>query len=346
MEPFYHLPPPSTPRDLPSPHPLLRKVDLHAVTSEWLSLTMEPTPAPSLTATPIPPTPPPLPSDFTPFLKAQESKPPSPAPSQRVLTLLPQTFSRILPFKEERLNLGQAPVALPSSQPPPPPHPHFSLTSPLPDSSFCYNSGRGLNVPETAQTLPITKPEVLFCTAPEPIESPTHVPQQHKSIVQVPRSSKTPEIELHVKDPYDELLSMILDGSSSTDDDVSSPVHSPPAMLMDTFQDRFKLKAEESHQPTVKPLAIQPASESAGSVRLEVQFHKPVAMEPLSITWEGQSKTLNEQLVESEKPLLVEGKEYTELFIVEEDEAREDKEEDVFNDRLGPQVEHGVSLIY
>lgn len=165
--------------------------------------------------------------------------------------------------------------------------------------------------------------------------------------MQVTKSSKTPDIELHVKDPYDELLSMILDGSSSTDDDDVLPtVYSPPAVPMDKFQSRFKLKAEESHQPAVKLPAIQPASESAGGVQLEVQFHKPVSMEPLSIMWGGPSKTLNEELVEYQRPPSVKGKEFTELFIEEEDEAREDKEEDVFNERLGPQVEHGVSLIY
>ncbi|KAM7394480.1 hypothetical protein PAMP_021283 [Pampus punctatissimus] len=350
MESFYHLPPSSTTCDLPSPHPSLGKVDLQAVTSEWLSLTMDTTPAPSLTATPapsltatpIPPTPPPLPTDLTPFLKSWEPESPSPAPSQRGFTPLPQTFSRIHPFKEETLSLGHTPVTLPFSQPPPPPshpppHSHFSFTSPLPDSLLRYNSGRGLNITETAQTSHVARPEVLSCTVPE---SQTHVPQQHKSTVQATKSSKTPDIELHVKDPYDELLSMILDGSSSTDNDaVLSEAYSPPAMLTDKYKGRFKLKAEESHQPAMKPPAIQPASELAGSIQLEVQFHKPVAMEPLSIMWGGQSKPLSEQPVEVQRPLSVKGKEYTELFIEEDDEAREDKEEDVFNERLGPQAE-------
>ncbi|KAM7419521.1 hypothetical protein PAMA_016573 [Pampus argenteus] len=345
MEPFYHLPPSSTTRDLPSPHPSLGKVDLHAVTSEWLSLTMDTTPAPSLTATPIPPTPPPLPTDLTPFLKSWEPKSPSPAPSQRGFTLLPQTFSRIPPFKEETLSLGHTPVTLPFSQPPPPPshpppHSHFSFTSPLSDSLLRYNSGKGLNITETAHTSHVARPEVLSCTVPEPLKSHTHVPQQHKSTVQATKRSKTPDIELYVKDPYDELLSMILDGSSSTDDDgVLSEAYSPPAMLTDKYQGRFKLKAEESHQPAMKPPAIQPASELAGSIQLEVQFHKPVAMEPLSIMWGGQSKPLNEQPVESQRPPSMKGKEYTELFIEEDDEAREDKEEDVFNERLGPQAD-------
>ncbi|XP_028446796.1 sorbin and SH3 domain-containing protein 2 isoform X7 [Perca flavescens] len=67
IKPFYHLPPSSITRDLPSPHPLLRRLDLQAITNEWLSLTLDPsasTPACSLSTTPVPPTPPP-PSPLT-----------------------------------------------------------------------------------------------------------------------------------------------------------------------------------------------------------------------------------------------------------------------------------------
>uniref|UniRef100_A0A3B4V455 Sorbin and SH3 domain containing 2 n=1 Tax=Seriola dumerili TaxID=41447 RepID=A0A3B4V455_SERDU len=84
IKPFYHLPPSSTTHDLPSPHPSLRRLDLQAITDEWLSLTMVPsasTPAHSFTTTPVPPTPPPLPPDLTLFQKAPEPKTPSPSPS-------------------------------------------------------------------------------------------------------------------------------------------------------------------------------------------------------------------------------------------------------------------------
>lgn len=346
MEPFYHPLPSSTTRDLPSPLPPLRRLDLQAITSEWLSLTLDPsasTPAHSVTTTPLPPTPPPLPADLTPFLKAQEPKPPSPVLSQRVFTLPPQTFSRTPPFKEGR----HTPAALPFSQPhlPPPPVPHYSFSSPLPDSSLQYNSGKGI-----AQTLHISKPEILYCTVPEPIKSPTQVPLQHKLNVQVEKSSKIPDVELRVKDPYDELLSMILDDGTSTGDDDfsrSSLVESPKAKLASESRSRFKIKSEESHQPAVKPPDVTPASDSAGSVRLEVQFRKPVTMEPLSITWEGRSETLDEQPVEFQRPPSAKGRGYTELFIEEEEDTREAKEEDIkgFNERLSPQVEHGVSRI-
>ncbi len=169
--------------------------------------------------------------------------------------------------------------------------------------------------------------------------------------MQVNKSSKIPDVELQVKDPYDELLSMILDGPDTRTDNADfsrlSPVDSPPATLTNESQSRFKLITDESLQPAVKPPEVTPTSDSAGSVRLEVQFHKPATMEPLSITWGGQSNTLNEQPIESQRPPSVKDRGYTELFIEEEDEAREDKQEDVkdFNERLSPQVEHGVSCI-
>lgn len=170
--------------------------------------------------------------------------------------------------------------------------------------------------------------------------------------MQVKKSSRIPDIELQVKDPYDELLSLILDDCTSTDDaHVSrvSLVDSPKATPTSKSQNRFKIKSEESHQPAVKPPDITPASDSAGSVWLEAQFRKPVTMQPLSITWGGQSKTeqQNEQPVECQRPPSAKGRGYTELFIEEEEETREDKEEDMkgFNERLSPQVEHGVSCI-
>lgn len=184
---------------------------------------------------------------------------------------------------------------------------------------------------------------------PEPIKSPTQVPLRHKTNVEVNKSSKIPDVKLQVSDPYDELLSMILDGSTSKDSaDFSRlpPVYSPPAVPTNESQSRFRVKAEESHQPAVKPQAVTPSGDSAGSVRLEVEFHKPVTMEPLSIGWGGQSQTLNEP-VESQRPPSVKGRGYTELFIEEEDDTSEDEDEEIkgFNERLSPQVEHGVSCI-
>ncbi|KAL3996680.1 inositol-hexakisphosphate 5-kinase [Sarotherodon galilaeus] len=340
IKPFYHPPPPPTTHKPPSPHPSLRSLDLQAITTEWLSLTVEPsasTQARSLTNTPLPPTPPPLPSDLASLLKAQEPKALSSAPPQKSFTLSspPTTtckeFSRTPTFKEANLSLGHTTTVSPISPPTPPPPPdlHFSLTSPLPDSSFRYNCGRGLHITEEDSNLGITTPEVLS----EPIKSATPPAQEHKSTVRVNKSRETPDTELQVKDPYDELLCMFLDGSSSTDDgDVlrSSPVDSSAAKLTKKSQSRlFRLKAEESHQPDVKAPVVAPASNSTGSVQLAVQLHKPVTVEPLCVLWGEQSKTVNGQRFDSHRPPSVQAKEYTELFIEEDDEARSEKEQDV-----------------
>ncbi|XP_069024137.1 sorbin and SH3 domain-containing protein 2 [Embiotoca jacksoni] len=352
-KPFYHLPPPPIARDLPSLHPSLRTLDMQAITSEWLSLTLDTsTPVRSLTSTPIPPTPPPLPAELAPFLKAQEPKSLPPVPSQKGFTHTPQVVPRLPTFKEESLSLGHTTAVLPFHQPAPPlppppplpPAPHSSFSSPPPDSSLQYNSG-GLHITEAPQML--CEPEVLSYT--EPIQSPTQLPQQHQSTVQVNKRSKTPNIELQVKDPYDELLSMILDGSSSADDgDLlrSSPVGSPTAKLTsDSRRGRLPLKDEESHQPAVKAPPVVRASDS---VRLDVQFEKPATMQPRPVLWGEQSKTLNEQQFECQRAPSVKGKGYTELFIEEEeDETRKDKEEDliVLNERLSPQAEVSPSTL-
>lgn len=357
MEPFYHPPPPPTTHKPPSPHPSLRSLDLQAITTEWLSLTVEPsasTQARSLTNTPLPPTPPPLPSDLASLLKAQEPKALSSAQPQKSFTLSSlattacKEFSRTPTFKDANLSLGHTTAVSPISPPtPPPPDPHFSLTSPLPDSSFQYNCGRGLHITEEDSNLGITTPEVLS----EPIKSATPPAQEHKSTVRVNKSRETPDTKLQVKDPYDELLCMFLDGSSSTDDgDVlrSSPVDSSAAKLTKTSQSRFfPLKAEESHQSDVKPPAVTPASNSTGSFQLAVQLHKPVTMEPLCVSWGEQSKNVNGQRFDSHRPPSVQAKEYTELFIEEDDEARSEKEQDVrvLNQMHSPQVQHGVHYI-
>ncbi|KAM7009645.1 uncharacterized protein sorbs2a isoform 11-T12 [Tautogolabrus adspersus] len=362
IKPFYHPPPSSNTPDLPSAQPSARRHDLKAVTNEWLSLTMEPslsTPTHSLTTTPIPPTPPPLPTDLAPFLKTQEPKSPSPAPLQRGIALLPQMFSKTPPFREGRPGFGHTSAAslftqptLPFPPPPPPPPlppplplPHSSFTSPMPDSSLQYNSGKGID-----QSLHISKPEVFSCTVPEPLKSTTQAPLRPNLKLQENQSRKIPDSNLQVKDPYDDLLLMILDEFTSTDHtDTSrlSAVVSPSSSLNSKSQSEFKLKTEEPDQPAVKPPADTTATDSAGSIRLEAQFHKPVTMEPLSLSLEHRLKSLNERPGESQTPPSEKGRGFTELFIEEDDETREDKEEDVkdINERLSPQVEHGVSCI-
>ncbi|XP_028255959.1 sorbin and SH3 domain-containing protein 1 isoform X2 [Parambassis ranga] len=347
IKPFYHLPPSSTTRDLPSPHPSMRRPDLQAITAEWLSLTLDPsasTPTRSLTTTPAPPTPPPLPADFAPFLKAQEPKALSPVPSQKVFTLSPSAFCRTPTYKERSHTTSVQPVLQPPSPPPLPlPAPHPLFTTPLADSSLQYNCGGGLHITEAAQMLDTTKPEIFSCTVSVPVKSPSQLPQQQESTVQVHKHSKSPDIELQVKDPYDELLSMILDGSSSTDDGDSlklSPVGFPPAELNIEPQSRWlQPKAEENPHPAEKHPAVAPASDTTSSMWLEVQFYKPVIMEP--ILREEQSKTAIEEPFESQQPPSVKGELFTELFIEEEDDTRQDKEEDikVLNERLSPQAE-------
>uniref|UniRef100_A0AAQ4RI74 Sorbin and SH3 domain containing 2a n=1 Tax=Gasterosteus aculeatus aculeatus TaxID=481459 RepID=A0AAQ4RI74_GASAC len=185
-KPPYHLPPPSATRDLPSGRPPLRRLDLQAITSEWLSLTLEPSasaPAYPPATTPAPPTPPPLPAGLASFLKAEEPNAPSPAQSKRESALTHQRFS-ITPAG--RLALGHTPF---SPLPPPPPVPHPPFSSPLPDSLLQYNSGK-------AQPLHILQPEILSLTMPEPLTSPARAPLQDKSYLEVDKSSKVPDVKL------------------------------------------------------------------------------------------------------------------------------------------------------
>lgn len=149
-----------------------------------------------------------------------------------------------------------------------------------------------------------------------------------------------------MEDPYDELLSMILDGPISAEDGDAlrlSPLELPPTTLKSDSQSRVRLEAE-FHLPAVEPPTVAPANEWASSVHLEVEFHKPVTMEPLCITWEGQSKMVTKQPKESHRLTTVKGEGYPELFIQEEEEAREEEEESSrnLNERLTAQVEHAV----
>lgn len=141
---------------------------------------------------------------------------------------------------------------------------------------------------------------------------------------------------------------MVLDGSTSRDVVEGGRVShrdSPSATLTSQSESRwFKPKAEKSHQPAENDTAAGSASESAGGVWLDVQFHKPVTMKPLPVIWERQKTQNDDEPVESQMPPSVKEKGYTELFIEEEEQ---DKGADVrvLNERLKPQVEHGVSCI-
>ncbi|KAM8880203.1 uncharacterized protein sorbs2a isoform 6-T6 [Spinachia spinachia] len=326
IKPLYHLPPPSATRDHPSRAPPLRRLDLQAITSEWLSLTLEASasaPARSLTTTPLPPTPPPLPTGLASFLKAEEPKAPSAAQSKRESSL---THQRLSTTPAGGMTLGHTPSSRPPPlHSPPPPLPHPSFGSPLPDSLLRSNSGK-------AKPLHILQPETLSLTMPEPLTSPTPAPLQDKSYLEVDKSSKAPDVMLQVKDPYDELLSLILDASTSSDFPRLSPVDLPAAEPPGEPQSRFQLKAEASRQPDVKPAAV-----TAG-VRLEGQFPRPVTVD--TVTWGGQP-------VEPRRPPSVKGRGFTELFIEEDDDAREDEGEDVkgVNGGPGPQADVSPSTL-
>lgn len=147
--------------------------------------------------------------------------------------------------------------------------------------------------------------------------------------MQAIESDEIPEIELHVKDPYDELLPLILKDTDSHLSGISSST-----IIAKSTQSSSKPKTED--QPAVKPAAVTKASDSAGSIRLQVQHHSPQTIEPLSFTWGDQSETQNGQTVQPQRLQLVDLSGYTELFIVEEEECREDPKEQSrgFSDRL------------
>lgn len=194
LEPFHHLLPSAPTRDTPAPYSRPRRSNLQSVTSEWLSLTLDPstpTPTHSLTPTPAPPTPPPLPSDLTLFLRA-----PSPSSPHRNLT---QAGSRTPPFRQ---SLG------PSSQISAP-LPYLLRSSPSADSSFRQRA-KGL-----AQTRHISKPKLMFCTEVGPVKSPPAPRPQHSLNLQ--GEPKAPDPDPLVTDPSDGLSATILNGCSGTD---------------------------------------------------------------------------------------------------------------------------------
>lgn len=152
--------------------------------------------------------------------------------------------------------------------------------------------------------------------------------------MQAIESDEIPEIELHVKDPYDELLPLILKDTSDLSTDSHLLEISSSSTITKSTQSSSKPKTED--QPAVKSTAVTKASDSAGSIRLQVQHHSPQTIEPLSFTWGDQSETPNGQTVQPQRLPLLDLSGYTELFIVEEEEYREDPKEQSrgFSERL------------
>ncbi|XP_028329203.1 sorbin and SH3 domain-containing protein 1 isoform X10 [Gouania willdenowi] len=315
---FYHLPLPSTHHDPPSTLPSARKHDLQAVTSEWLSLTLD---LSASTTTPAPPTPPPLPTDITPASKAS-----SPPPSQRCF---PFPTSTLPVFQHPSLSLAHTePFLQPTSPPPPLPSPvhHSSFIPPLCDSSFQHNSAGTLHITEAAPSQQVLS---------ELIKPPTHSANQHKPNVQSHKSRKTFDTKLKVKDPYDDLLTMILEESSAVENDCtlrSSIVDSPH----DSQWRYSQIKSKETQR--TKPSAASPQCDSTGSLLLDMEVHKAVKVEPLFTLWGEPSTCLSEQTSSAKKTPVTKAKGYTELFIEEDDDIEEDKEE-ALNERHSPQTQ-------
>lgn len=309
------------------------------------------TPTRSVMSTPVPPTPPPLPTDLFSFLAAQEPSPISPAPSQKGFTPSCQAPSRTAPFTERHAGLHPTRAVLTFSQPTPPPPPplpppthHSSFTFSLPDAPLQCNSDRGPHTAEAAKCGFIKKPNVYSCSDSAAGQSSTQRPEQRNSDTCENKSIKMPDIELYVKDPYDDLF-MVLGGSSRADDgDISKvlSLDSPPDKLAESQSKWYQNKDQQSHQPAVKPAAEAEVSDSPGNVRLKVQFHKPLTVKPQPDLWGEQSLSKD---ADAQRLPSAEGMGYTELFIEEEDEELKDKEEDTrgLNYRLSPpQVESMV----
>lgn len=298
MEPFYHLLPSTATLNTPSPYSPPRRPDLQSVTSEWLSLTLDPstpTPIHCLTPTPAPPTPPPLPSDFIPSNKA-----PSSSSSQGDFSV---SLSRTPLFKQ-----GQQDHFSPISAP----LPYLLRSSPSPDSSHRL-SARGM-----AQTCHVSKPELMFCTEPEPIKSPTAHWPQHSLNMQA-NNSRDSDCDLQVADPYDELLSMILKVCPGQDETVIAEINQ-----------------SSSHPKTeASPSGTGTARASAG----RVPSHGSARAEALPHTRTEPPQTQSQRVFEFLRPPVVKRSSYNELFIEEE--------EDVLDcwERAPPQVQHGVSCI-
>ncbi|XP_061840100.1 uncharacterized protein [Nerophis lumbriciformis] len=203
--------------------------------------------------------------------------PPTPPPLPA--DLAPFLREPYIPYSKEDIS------RLPLSPPP-----RSSVTSPLPDSAL--GNSRGLSVSERSHA---AKPREFFRTPAEPVTPP----------------SRFADVELRVEDPYDELLSMVLDVADRTDHRGASRLAPEYPTPLATSKGGVHVKADQA----------TPAGQSAGRAR----YHKPV--------------TVQVPYDECQRPPSGKGKALIELFIEEEDEAREE-EEDVFTGRLGAQVEH------
>ncbi|CAL1600984.1 unnamed protein product [Knipowitschia caucasica] len=309
-KPFYHFPPPPWAHVQPSPQPAPRAPVLQAITDEWLSLTLDPS-GHSLCSTPAPPTPPPLPPDFTP--RPPRATAPLPAfSSYRDFTSPPPTLSRT-PITATRYT---------PFSPPPSPH-HLTYTPPVSTPTRpCSHNHTSQNTGSPSQ--PRTHTAEVVKTSPVPQrqnisrdDTPVIVKAQIKEPLDI--KMEVCEMKLQVKDPYDDLLSMILRGSNCSEDvgDLTSP--NPQA---------------QSGFTSPRSKEVRPGSGLSGRICLEL--HSPVTVEPLSPLWDRHADV---SPVQSHSPSSPGERVLTELFIEEEEEEEEEEELRGFNQRLSPQAD-------
>ncbi|KAM9530677.1 sorbin and SH3 domain-containing protein 2 isoform 9-T12 [Salvelinus alpinus] len=292
----HHHPPRSTPPSPHTPPPPVKTLRLQAVTSEWLSLTLSP---PS-SDTPVPPTPPPFPPSLLPFLEDQERRATPPAPPKRGLTPPPRNASSCLAASRPAVKQWLFDLDSPPSAPPfsPPLPPDSSSPTPVPDSFLGYLEERGLRDSEQNEPLSLAGRGRFFCTEPEPGDTPADLLLWYRPSVQpvsLELETEPPSLQQQVEDPYDQLLSMILDQPMCDED--GGEILRPDVALTNKSQSR---------------------------VRLEAEFHRPVNTQALSITQDSQSKRVNRRTAGSQRPMT--------LYIEEEEEAiggeEEEKEEE------------------
>ncbi|XP_055765602.1 sorbin and SH3 domain-containing protein 2-like isoform X1 [Salvelinus fontinalis] len=316
----HHHPPRSTP---PSPHtPPVKTQLLQAVTGDWLAL------GPPSSNSPVPPTPYPIPPSRLPFLEAQEQRASPPAPPKRGLTPPPRNASSRLaasiPAVKQWLFDLDSPPSAPPFSPPPPPDSSSPSASPVPDTFLGCLKERGLRDSEENKPLSLAGRGGFFCAEPEPADTHADLLPWYRSSAQpvsLELETEPPSLQEQVEDPYDQLLSMILDQPMCDED------------------------GGEVLRPAVEPPHVALTNKSQSRVRLETEFHRPVTTQPMSITQDSQSKRVNRRTAGSQRPMTLYIEEGEEAIGGEEEE--EEEEEDcgtitVHREGLKTKVAHEV----
>lgn len=172
-----------------------------------------------------------------------------------------------------------------------------------------------------ARTCRISKPELMFCRETEPVP-PTALHPQHSL-----KDSDPP-----ATDPYDELLSTILQGRTGQDETETAERH----------QSSSNPKTETPNPPSAYPPETSLARASAGSAPSRAHMRA----NPGSPAEADPPQKQKERVVKFQRPSGVKRSSYIELFIEEEEESVREKEEAVLGcrERAPPQVAHGVCI--